>query len=80
MPQNRKMFEITTASMPRYFWMQFDGIIEQIQVILTSTSESRVNEHYHIARSDKARMVYWFKDGTQVSNDDFTGLAKLTEM
>jgi len=61
-----KTFEISAPSLPRYFWMQYDGQVEQIQIVLNGSIEKTINENYHYARAEKARMLYWFKDGTQV--------------
>ena len=61
-----KTFEISAPSLPRYFWMQYDGQVEQIQIVLNGSVEKTINENYNFARADKARMLYWFKDGTQV--------------
>jgi hypothetical protein len=64
-----KAFEISAPSLPRYFWMQYyDGEVEQIQIILNGNSEKAINDNYHYARAERARMLYWFKDGTQVSS------------
>jgi hypothetical protein len=63
-----KAFEISAPSLPRYFWMQFDGQVEQIQIVLNGHIEKNIDENYHYARAEKARMLYWFKDGTQVSS------------
>lgn len=63
---NAKAFEISAPSLPRYFWMQYDGQVEQIQIVLSGSIEKTINENYHCARAEKARMLYWFKDGTQV--------------
>jgi len=61
-----RSFEISAPSLPRYFWMQYDGQVEQIQIVLNGHIEKSINNFYHFARAEKARMLYWFKDGTQV--------------
>ena len=61
-----KVFEISAPSLPRYFWMQYDGQVEQIQIVLNGSNEKTINENFHLVRAEKARMLYWFKDGTQV--------------
>ena len=63
-----KTFEISAPSLPRYFWMQYDGQVEQIQIVLNGNIEKTINADYHYARAEKARMLYWFKDGTQVGS------------
>jgi hypothetical protein len=63
-----KTFEISAPSLPRYFWMQYDGQVEQIQIVLNGNVEKTINNDYHYARANQARMLYWFKDGTQVGS------------
>lgn len=63
-----KAFEVSAASMPRYFWTQFDGVVDQIQISLNGTFDNRVSDTHHAVRAERARMTYWFKDGTQVSD------------
>src|ERR1700712_12159 len=61
-----KQFEVVASLLPRYFWTQFDGNVEQIQLLLEGTSEKTVNNNYHYVQAERARMLYWFSDGGQV--------------
>jgi hypothetical protein len=67
--QRTKQFEVVTSLLPRYFWTQFDANVEQIQIILEGTQETPIGADYHHILAERARMFYWFNDGSQVRYD-----------
>jgi hypothetical protein len=40
--------------------------VDQIQLLLDGTMEKTVSETHQFAQFERARMLYWFRDGTQV--------------
>jgi hypothetical protein len=71
-----KQFEIGTSLLPRYFYIQFEGDVEQVQLVLEGTNEKLASENYYYVQAERARMLYWFKDGGQVSWFFFFGAQK----
>ena len=61
-----KTFEVGAPSLPRYFWTQYDSHVDQIQILLDGVLESHLPDNYHSVRANRSRMIYWFKDGTEL--------------
>jgi hypothetical protein len=41
--------------------------VDQIQLLLDGTIEKTVSETHQFVQAERARMIYWFRDGNQVS-------------
>ena len=61
-----KTFEVGAPALPRYFWTQYDSQVDQIQILLDGLSESHLPDNYNLVKASRSRMIYWFKDGTQL--------------
>lgn len=62
-----KTFEVNYHSLPRFFYIQYESEVDQIQLLLDGTIEKAVTESHQFVQAERARMIYWFRDGTQVS-------------
>ncbi|KAF2428706.1 hypothetical protein EJ08DRAFT_316036 [Tothia fuscella] len=61
-----KTFEVNAAALPRYFFMHYENDMDQIQLLLDGTQEQNISETHQFITTNSARMVYWFRDGTQL--------------
>lgn len=62
-----KQFEITCATLPRYFHRHHESGVESMQVTLDGLGDVRsVNQSTYLDCS-RAKFIYWFKNSTQVS-------------
>jgi hypothetical protein len=64
-----KLMEIPFVSLARYFYTLFDkeSNIESVQFAIEGTKENLYNAAASLVEVEKAKMIYWFKDGTQAS-------------
>jgi len=61
-----KAYEVTAAALPRYFYIHYETEVDQIQLLLDGTMEKAISETHQFVQTERARMIYWFRDGTQV--------------
>jgi hypothetical protein len=64
--KSTKTYEVNAAALPRFFFLHYESEVDQIQLLLDGTTEKKVSETHQFAQFDRARMLYWFRDGTQV--------------
>ncbi|KIW01195.1 uncharacterized protein PV09_07244 [Verruconis gallopava] len=68
-----KTFQVHAAGLARYFYTQFQTDIDQVQLVLDGSLEKTLSETHTLVIADRSRMLYWFRDGTQlVWNGFFT--------
>lgn len=65
-----KQFDVGASTLARYFWTQFESQVEHLHLVLEGVSERAIQADLHSVDAQSARMIYWFKDGTQVSLSD----------
>jgi hypothetical protein len=61
-----KYFETPAAALPRYYWTHSTSGVVNMQMIFESCQEKELINNNHYALSEKARIIYWFANGTQV--------------
>ncbi|KAF1808887.1 hypothetical protein P152DRAFT_404485 [Eremomyces bilateralis CBS 781.70] len=59
-----KQFDIQHSSLPRYFLVQYDSGIDQIQIILEGTSTRDLGGGLSSVESSRAKFLYTFRNGT----------------
>lgn len=62
-----KQFELSTPSLPRYYWAYFNSGITNIQMTFSNAIEKNLPGVGHSVESPKSSFVYWFTNGHQVS-------------
>lgn len=61
-----KFYEIPAISLPRYYWTHTNSGVVNMQLTFESASEKELpNSGAHSVHCDKARITYWFANGTQ---------------
>lgn len=67
-PQNGKSknFEICNPALPRYYYTQFQSGVQNIQLTMDGLTEKEFGNNCHYVESNRAKFIYWFKNGTQV--------------
>ena len=64
-----KFFEIPAASLPRYYWTNTNSGVVNMQLTFEGASEKDLpNSGAHSVHCEKARITYWYTNGTQVRN------------
>jgi hypothetical protein len=66
--KSSKTFEVNYVSLPRYFYTHYESDIDQIQLLLDGAIEKAISETHQFVQAERARMLYWFRDGTQASS------------
>lgn len=61
-----KQYDVFTSLIPQFFWAQFQGSVEQIQLILEGTRESFLDATTVMVTVERAQMVYWYRGEGQV--------------
>ena len=64
-----KQFELSTPSLPRYYWAHFNSGITNIQLTFSHALEKILPSVGHSVESPKSSFVYWFTNGHQVFQD-----------
>ncbi len=62
-----KFFETPAASLPRYYWTHATSGVINLHMTFESGQEKELVNNSHYILSEKARITYWFANGTQVS-------------
>ncbi len=62
-----KQFELSTPSLPRYYWAHFNSGITNIQMTFSNAIEKNLPGVGHSVESPKSSFMYWFRNGHQVS-------------
>ena len=62
----KKIYEINAASLPRFFYIQYQSDFNQIQILLDTNQEKILSETHQLVQADRSRMLFWFQDGTQL--------------
>lgn len=65
--KENKHFELSTPSLPRYYWAHFNSGITNIQMTFSNAIEKNLPGVGHSVESPKSSFVYWFTNGHQVS-------------
>ncbi|KAL9067619.1 MAG: hypothetical protein Q9161_006808, partial [Pseudevernia consocians] len=61
-----KQFELSTPSLPRYYWAHFNSGITNIQMTFSNAIEKNLPGVGHSVESPKSNFVYWFTNGHQL--------------
>lgn len=61
-----KNFEICNPALPRYYYTQFQSGVQNIQLTMDGITEKEFGNNCHYVESNRAKFIYWFKNGTQV--------------
>jgi hypothetical protein len=61
-----KQYTVFNSIIPQFFWSQFQGSVEQIQLVLEGTREHMMDTNSVTVSADRAKMVYWYKGEGQV--------------
>lgn len=64
--QKPKNFEICNPALPRYYYTQFQSGVQNIQLTMDGITEKEFGNNCHYVESNRAKFIYWFKNGTQV--------------
>ena len=64
-----KVFELSTPSLPRYYWAHFNSGVTNLQMTFSNAIEKILPGVGHSVESPKSSFVYWFTNGHQVSQD-----------
>jgi hypothetical protein len=64
-----KEFEIQYAALARYYFTHFDSGVRNVQIILQNAQEKELPNNSHFVECQKANFIYWFDNGSQVSQD-----------
>ena len=67
--KDNKHYELSTPSLPRYYWAHFNSGITNIQMTFANAVEKNVPGVGHSVESHKSSFVYWFTNGHQVFGD-----------
>lgn len=66
-----KQFAVGYASLARYYTTHFESGVDNIQLILDGANEVELAAgNGHLVNIQRAKFIYWFRDGTQVSCKD----------
>jgi LIM-domain binding protein len=61
-----KLYKIVNSLIPRFFWQQFNISVENIQLILEGTSENTNADGSTSVTTDRAKMIFSYREGYQV--------------
>ncbi|KAF2803482.1 uncharacterized protein BDZ99DRAFT_526411 [Mytilinidion resinicola] len=61
-----KQFPVSFAALPRYFYVQFDSGVENMQITIDGASEKAVGTDSNYVESHRAKIIYSFQNGTQL--------------
>jgi hypothetical protein len=64
--KSSKIFEVNASSLPRFFYTQYESDVDQIQLLLDGAIEKTISDTHQFVQAERARMLFWFRDGTQV--------------
>ena len=65
-PEWSKIFEIRHSLLPRFFLQHFESGVQNIQLGIDGAREKEIGNGYIGVEANKARMTFWFRNGTQV--------------
>jgi hypothetical protein len=65
---SNKQYEIAFPALARYFHTHFESGIKNMQMIMEKGTEKELPNNGHYIESMKSSFVYWFDNGSQVSN------------
>ena len=76
-----KQFELSTPSLPRYYWAHFNSGITNIQMSFSNAIEKNLPGVGRSVESPRSSFVYWFTNGHQVAQASLNfGIERTTNL
>lgn len=64
-----KQYPISFNALPRYYYVQFNSGVENIQITIDGAVEKQLATDSHYVESQRAKIIYSYTNGTQVSSN-----------
>ena len=61
-----KQFTICYTSLPRYYVTHFESGVENIQLTMDGATEIELGNNNYLVTIERAKFIYWFRDGLLV--------------